>query len=153
MERQRLWEMGLLEGHWFVLFQFSFPAIVLSILVILCPALWGLNMCIYSLLFSQIYEDFCSLFLSQLPSFQTPIWSSWSPRTLIFLFKSDRTLCPACIPSPVPLSQKCHQAESHDNHKAHLICFSVLLCMLSNISDCLLSMFCTVLELFIAGGQ
>ena len=110
-------------------------------------------MCIYSLLFSQIYEDFCSLFLSQLPSFQTPIWSSWSPRTLIFLFKSDRTLCPACIPSPVPLSQKCHQAESHDNHKAHLICFSVLLCMLSNISDCLLSMFCTVLELFIAGGQ
>ena len=45
----------------------SFPVIVLSLLDVLCAASWGLNMCIYSLLFSQICVDFCSPFLSSSP--------------------------------------------------------------------------------------
>ena len=118
------------------------------------PSFGGLSMCIYSLLFSQIYEDFCSLFLISFPLSRHLFSHLGLPELWSLSLQNQTELC-----ALLAFLLLYHYLKNAPKQKAMTtirltsIFFSVLLCILSNISGFLLSMFCTVLELFIVGGQ
>lgn len=110
----------------------QFPGNCSFLLDVFYPASWGLNTSIYSLLFSQINVDFCSLF-EQFSHLKIKI-----PATFVFLnsdllfFKSARTLFSVWVLSPYTIIWKTPPGRKPGWSQGPPNC-SVLCCILSNI--------------------
>lgn len=122
---------------------YSFLVIAPCLLNVLCPALWGLNMSIYSLLFSKINIDFCSLWV--VPPSRGKNYSHFCLPELLSLILSISQNLVLGLGS----FSLYHHLENTTRQKAKVVTgltwFSVLCCILSNIWNSFFDMFCIVL--------